>query len=396
MEASKTLLIVGAGLNEVPAIECARQRGLRAIVADGNASAPGLSLADGAAVIDIRDGEQLLALARSHSIAGIMTVSVDAALPAIAYAAEILRLPAPTATTVAMATNKLAQRTRWQLRSVAQPRFIAVKTIDEMEKALFDIGLPAIIKPIDRSAGRGVFKLSHRDDLARGFAHARAASAAEELLLEEYISGSEHSVEAFSINGRINILGISDKLKTPPPHIMDRSLNYPSQLSNARIEAIKQLMEATITSLEIIDGPSHTELIVAENGPRIIESHARCGGGLIGSHILPAQSGVNLVGCVIDWALGNKVDLETKYHRGVVLRFLLAPPGRLRAIDGIDNARADRRAIALWLGFKPGDEIGALSDGTKRAGYIIVADDQLEAAIAAADQLEQQIIFQME
>lgn len=63
-----TILICGAGFGQVPAIEAARLLGIRSVVVDRDASAPGMALADVAEAVDIVDIEAVVAveIGRAH------------------------------------------------------------------------------------------------------------------------------------------------------------------------------------------------------------------------------------------------------------------------------------------------------------------------------------------
>ena len=49
----------------------------------------------------------------------------------------------------------------------------------------------------------------------------------------------------------------------------------------------------------IQNGPSHTEIKVTKDGPKIVELGARLGGDCITTHLVPLSTGVNMVECSI-------------------------------------------------------------------------------------------------
>src|SRR5271163_533904 len=75
-----SLLVVGAGPLQVPAIHEARALGIRSIAVDGNASAVGLALCDVPYVANILDAEAVSAIAERECIDGVMTLCTDAAV----------------------------------------------------------------------------------------------------------------------------------------------------------------------------------------------------------------------------------------------------------------------------------------------------------------------------
>ena len=65
-----TILILGAGIMQEPAVRIARRKGWRVILADANPQAPARAMADLFVCIDLKDRDGLLAFARSIQHAG--------------------------------------------------------------------------------------------------------------------------------------------------------------------------------------------------------------------------------------------------------------------------------------------------------------------------------------
>src|SRR2546427_766429 len=74
---------------------------------------------------------------------------------------------------------------------------------------------------------RGVRWIDRRSDLVPAVAEALAASQRGEALIEQFLVGTEGSIEALVQDGRVAILGICDKTKSPLPDRYDLELRYP-------------------------------------------------------------------------------------------------------------------------------------------------------------------------
>ena len=68
----KKLLVLAAGILQIPVIKKAREMGYYVIAADGNPAAVGLPLADKAIVANITDEEVMLRIAREEQIDGVI------------------------------------------------------------------------------------------------------------------------------------------------------------------------------------------------------------------------------------------------------------------------------------------------------------------------------------
>jgi len=102
----KTLLLLGAGREQLLAINQAHELGLNVVACDQNPEAPGLAQADHAVVGDIRDPEAMYGVARQHDVSGVFTHAVE--IPdVVALVAWRLGLPGLDPEIAARATNKV-------------------------------------------------------------------------------------------------------------------------------------------------------------------------------------------------------------------------------------------------------------------------------------------------
>ena len=75
----KTLLILGAGKEQVAAITAAKAKGIRTVVLDFNPKADGRALADEFHLVSTRDRDAILSFVRGYAgkIDGVMTIASD-------------------------------------------------------------------------------------------------------------------------------------------------------------------------------------------------------------------------------------------------------------------------------------------------------------------------------
>lgn len=105
-----SLLVVGAGPLQVPAIHEARALGIRSIAVDGNSSAVGLALCDAPYVADILDADAVCTIAKKESIDGVMTLCTDAAVSTVAAVGQRMGLTTLSPQAAARATDKRLMR----------------------------------------------------------------------------------------------------------------------------------------------------------------------------------------------------------------------------------------------------------------------------------------------
>lgn len=165
----KTIMFIGAGKYQLPGIEKAKDLGLKVVAIDRDPNAAGLKAADGPIVLDIKDIEGSIRVAKENNIDGVLTIASDIAIPTIAAVANELGLPGISPEVAKIATNKALMREKFVEYDVPSPRFRNVRTLDEAREAAEEIGFPVVIKPIDNAGSRGVTKVDNMKDVKKAY-----------------------------------------------------------------------------------------------------------------------------------------------------------------------------------------------------------------------------------
>ena len=149
-----------------------------------------------------------------------------------------------------------------------------------------------------------------REQLQKTYEYSKENSRNGIIMVEEYMTGAEVSVEAMTVNGETTIVTITDKFITPPPYFVEVAHSEPSQLDEDTQEQIRQITRKALKAIHLLNGPSHTEIKVTKEGPKIVELAARLGGDFITSRLVPLSTGVDLVGNSVLLATGGRMDLS--------------------------------------------------------------------------------------
>ena len=391
--AGKRVLVLGASPYYVPTIEAVRAAGYQTVVVDRDPQAPGLAIADVARAVDIADAPSVLAVARDERIDGILPLNEFGARTAARVAQE-LGLPGLTPHTAELACDKGLMREQWSRDGLPNPEFRVVLTEHEARAACGDIGFPLVLKPADSGGGgRGVSVVRDEAELEWAYEFARAPARNGRVVVERFAEGVELTIESISYRGEVHVLAISDKVKPPLRTRVATSLAYPAELSDDVAEEVRAVARDAVSSLGITDGPSHLELILTEDGPVLLELGARGGGGHIFSMIVEAVSGVRMVRESARVLVGDEPDLRIRHQRGCVYRLFAPHGGVIRAIEGLDAARAMPGVLAIGVTRKPGDVLGDVVDSLQRSGFAVVTGASRQEAVRRADAVSETVHF---
>jgi len=392
------LHILGAGQWQVPSIRLAKEMGLRVLVTDPYEDRPGYAFADLRERIDVADREATLQAARRHGIDGIVCDTTDIGVPTAAYVAERLGLPGIGLETALNFTDKHRMRKRLlESGVVTDVKFRAAGSPEEASAAARAFGLPVVVKPADNQSSRGVRIVNREADIAAAFLHAAAASRTSSVLVEEFIPGTEATVESICVGGVVQVLGISDKAKFPGRPEVARRLTYPAGFAPVVMARIEQLNRDVVRALGLRDGVCHAEFMVDGADVRLVEIAARGGGSRIHSHIAPWLSGLSIPKMVLEMALGRSIQVApARLRRAANLSFPMLPAGRVRSIAGLDEARALPGVAEFLLEFAPGDRIAPPEDDRSRPALLLVLGEKRDEVLATAEAAERMLRVEVE
>ena len=151
---AKTLLIIGAGAEQVPAYEIAKKRNLTIVGSDIDKDAPGLKLADFSLIASTRNPtdtlHQVKEFSKIHEIDGVMTIANDVPLT-VATVADYLGLKSIGIQAAKNASDKYLMKKCFQENNVACPKFKKINSLEELIEFMknADSNKQYVLKPID-------------------------------------------------------------------------------------------------------------------------------------------------------------------------------------------------------------------------------------------------------
>ena len=389
------LLVLGAGSAQLGLLEAARACGdLHVIVADRDPQASGFALADERAVISSEDEAALERLARARDVDGIVSPGADWPVGIAARIAERIGLPHPIdAATGSVATSKARQRERFVQAGVPHPR--------ALDPASPHLPFPCVVKAPDRQGQRGLALVTAPTKLEEALAEAVREARSGASLVEELVDGPEITVNAVWREGTPTVLSVTDRILADPPAFgVALAHAWPSLHAT---EAAVSVAADAVRALGIRNGPSYVQVRVADDGPRVMEVAARLGGGH-DAELCDAALGVDLNALAIVFALGEDDAMGSDPGgvrpqpsvAGACVLFLVAPPGELVAVHGLEDARAVEGVRWVRSYRRPGFRFGPLRRGADRAGAILAVGSSREDALGRAERAAQTVRFEVD
>lgn len=263
---TKTILILGAGIEQTTAIKLSKEMGLKVIAVDGKPNAPGLKIADVGINTDIKDVDAVIGIGKKYKIDGVMTHAVE--------------IP-----------QKISQ----------------LKELDP------NFQLPLIVKPdlplIGKKDVRVVWKLSDLELAVKSAIQSSGNGFAE---VEKYIDGVDVSALFLSRYGETKIVSYWDELigLTDDNFIKGIGVSVPSVIEVSNMSSVvKNAIKTFSQNFSEINALIILSFRIDFSGdPYLIEMHGDLGGDLIADVLFPAAfPDFNFFDMALEVAIGNNI-----------------------------------------------------------------------------------------
>lgn len=387
----KKLLVLAAGILQVPIIKRAREMGYYVIAADGNPNAVGLQYADKQICANITNEEEMVAIAKQEQIDGVIHPCSEVSMNVMGRIHDELNLSGVSRKQAVVATNKHLMREAFKKGDAPSPVSILAKSAeDAWEHFCNDFQTNAILKPSRNSGSRGIAKVERgisKKEFVCLYDIALEESRDNSVLIEQFIEGPEFSVEIIVWDGKVNVLTVTDKKTTEAPHFVELGHNQPSCFPEEAVALIKDAAVRGVKALGVDKCACHAEVKVQDGKAYLMEIGARMGGDFISTVLTRLSTGIDMVAAAINCALNIEPDLTPKAEpQGVCIRYFCPKPGKLVSISNTEALNDPR--VYLWeIYHKEGDMIPEVTSSLCRSGHVIVTEETPQKAIAYAESL---------
>lgn len=369
-------LVIAGGLPQIELIKQLKERGIEALLADGSSAAVARPYADKFFHVDVFDIEAIKQIATTERVDFLITVCADQVLLVVAEVSEMLGLPCYIDLETGKNVSDKIRMKRIFMRS-------GVPTTDYVETDRLDLDVighlryPLVVKPVDAYSSKGVRKAENDVELRQYYEEAHRISRSGGVIVEEFFSGEEISVDAFVVNGKSKILTItnSEKVKNKDRFVIFRG-RYPARVSESIKKKIEDVAQRIADGFGLVNSPLLIQLLNNGDEISVLEFCARTGGNMK-YLLIKYSSGVDVIGATIDITLGREPDLtpKSKTHAIVVNDFVYCSPGIFDHFEGFEELELAGVINEFHpVRLKGTTMRGVMSSSDRIAGMNIVAD----------------------
>lgn len=221
---------------------------------------------------------------------------------------EALGLPTHSPDTVRVVNDKDAMRERLQTSGVDETAAALVRSAADITAFGAAHGYPVVVKPVAAAGSCGVGVVRSAEEAEAAYAAATGdflGVTRAEVMVEQFHTGPQYSVEAFSADGGHIIVAVTRKYSDPHT-LVELGHVCPAELDPADLAAIDGYIGDVLKVLGVDFGATHNEIVLTATGPRLIETHLRIGGDFI-FELVREATGVDFIDLQVRQTLGEPV-----------------------------------------------------------------------------------------
>jgi biotin carboxylase len=361
-------------------------------------------------IVGSKQIDEIISAARAWheevSFDGVLTFS-ESAVIAVAAVAQALGLPGVGVENALTSRNKLLMRQAHEKEGAPHPAFRFATGLADALAAATEIGYPVIIKPTLGAASNFVFRIDSADEMrvrvpqllagmrrmawfvmeAEGIDH-----GPEGLLVESFLAGSEHLIEALVWDDEVYLGSVVDRVTVEGDTFDDDVHSAPTSLTPEQLAAVHRSVTAGVHAQGIRRGALHAEVRFHDGEPYLLEIAVRPGGGGL-DYIARITAGYCPIRGVMDVARGVRPDVRHYTPTGVHIAgmCLLCGAGQVERISFPEDLPSADGVFFFKITAKPGDIILRPPDGNNILGFLGMKGPSFTDAMEAAEKIADQI-----
>ena len=202
------------------------------------------------------------------------------ALKFSAYLVDLLKAKGNNTKSIKTAMNKFESRNIFNSISEIKIQNAIVNKIEDIEKFINENGT-SVLKPIYGTASKSVIKINSFKENKAAVEKLMQDCSDQDLIIEEFVDGSEYALEGNLINSELNKIIIFDKpINYKEPYFEESIYIAPTEIPDETQKEIVNLIGKACKKLGLENGPVHVEFKIHNKEIFIIEINPRMIGGL--------------------------------------------------------------------------------------------------------------------
>ncbi|MCR5770691.1 MAG: ATP-grasp domain-containing protein [Butyrivibrio sp.] len=275
----KKVLIPNGSFHDIPLIKKAKEYGYYVITSGTAPEGLGHRYADEYVYGDFSIPDKMLEIAQSKNIDKVCSNCNDFGYLSACYVAEKMQLGGHERYEDALTLHHkdLFKKLSKKLK-ISSPVAIDFDCETDANRYLLQAQYPIIVKPVDLGAGQGIRRANTQSEGRYAVRDAFYKSKCKKIVIEPFITGSNHSFNAFLVNGKVRGYYSDNEYMHYSKYRVSTS-GGPADFIEDVVDTLISDTETVAEALSIKDGLMHSQYILdREHKPHILEITRRMSG----------------------------------------------------------------------------------------------------------------------
>lgn len=295
----KTIAIIGTDVYNRQLFEKAKEDGYRTIAFPYGRDRRCRELADKFYNVQATRTRKVISICRKENVVGVVANVLDETAEIVSEISTELGLHGIPY------ENFLKIKDKYSVRQLTEGiEGLSQIWYYEYDGSKMPLSYPCVVKPCTSTGKNGMSIVGSENEFADAISY--ASKVAKGIVIEEYIPGSEFSVETISYESEHRVIQITDKETTDGELRVEIAHHEPSNLPNDVAVRIRKVVPEILQRVGYRDGAAHIEMKLTPEGKLyLIEINPRGAGDNISNFLVEYSTGYDYVRAMIDVAIGK-------------------------------------------------------------------------------------------
>ena len=385
----KKLLIVSSDGADRALLKAGRELGLYVVCCDRYTDytiSPTKTMADEAWDLDYTQTELVAQKCKEAGINGVIAGYSENRVDAACKISNAIGTPFyATQEQLDLTRNKVLFKNLCEKYEIPTPhRYkLSIPLIDEEVDA---VEFPVIVKPSDNGGRKGITVCYNKDELVAAVELALDASIYKDIVVEQFLKGTELSAIYTIVDGRVSLSCLNDKYISEDADTKGYLCSFvftPSKFLKQYCESVDSKVKEMLAAIGAENGVATFQMMANKDGIYIFEMGYRINGNNDYT-VIEKENGLNyshmLINYNITGSMGDDLDRDnpffSKYYGTFVV---LLHAGRIAKID-YEVLKVAKGIEDIYLTKQVGDVVADRATNVHKSGLIKFSSDTIDEA----------------
>lgn len=293
--------------------------------------------------------------------------------------------------------NKILTRTCLEKREYS-PWYVIIQSSQSLDSILLRVKdrFPLVLKMPFSCGSKDVFLVNSENQLRHRIRYIKNHYPNKDVIIEEYLVGSQYMVEAIAYKGDIEVVAVIEQEVTKKERFIVTGYSISSEVEQELYNSLVEVSKEIISDIGLETGNCHLELRHIGGKWKLIEVNPRISGGVM-NRLIDESYGFNYAEQILKLYMGEKPYLAKEKACSVYAHYITTNAiGTLASVTGIWKASEIPGVVSIRIKPRIGHTVIPPLAMGQRLGYVLTKgktrNEAQTIALHAASQIQFHVV----